>query len=101
MSNIKSLFRKTATLTNTNNTSLDTASKDNKPTDTPANTSANTPIEQTRWNGWGNININKKVSPHGAKLIKSHIGKTKKLNSVSLAQVLKTVPKSRLPAALT
>ena len=61
MSNIKSLFRKTATLTNTNNTSLDTASKDNKPTDTPANTSDNTHIEQTRWNGWGNININKKV----------------------------------------
>ena len=101
MSNIKSLFRKTATPTNTDNISLDTASKDNNPTNTPANTSANTPIEQTRWNGWGNININKKVSPHGAKLIKSHIGKTKKLNSVSLAQVLKTVPKSRLPAALT
>ena len=105
MSNIKSLFRKTATPTNTDNISLDTASKDNEPTNTPANipanTSANTPIEQTRWNGWGNININKKVSPHGAKLIKSHIGKTKKLNSVSLAQVLKTVPKSRLPADLT
>ena len=101
MSNIKSLFRKTATPNNTDNTSLDTDSKDNEPTNTPANTSANTPIEQTRWNGWGNININKKVSPHGAKLIKSHIGKTKKLNSVSLAQVLKTVPKSRLPADLT
>lgn len=101
MSNIKSLFRKTATPTNTDNISLDTTSKDNEPTNTPANTSANTPIEQTRWNGWGNININKKVSPHGAKLIKSHIGKTKKLNSVSLAQVLKTVPKSRLPAAIT
>ena len=100
MSNIKSLFRKKAISTNTDNISLDTASKDNDPTNTPANTSANTPIEQTRWNGWGNININKKVSPHGAKLIKSHIGKTKKLNSVSLAQVLKTVPKSRLPAAL-
>ena len=101
MSNITSLFRKKAISTNTDNISLDTASKDNDPTNTPANTSANTPIEQTRWNGWGNININKKVSPHGAKLIKSHIGKTKKLNSVSLAQVLKTVPKSRLPAALT
>ena len=101
MSNIKSLFRKKATPTNTDNISLDTALKDNEPTNTPANNSANTPIEQTRWNGWGNININKKVSPHGAKLIKSHIGKTKKLNSVSLAQVLKTVPKSRLPAALT
>ena len=101
MSNITSLFRKKATPTNTDNISLDTASKDNDPTNTPATTSANTPIEQTRWNGWGNININKKVSPHGAKLIKSHIGKTKKLNSVSLAQVLKTVPKSRLPAALT
>ncbi|MBO1530993.1 FAD-binding oxidoreductase [Psychrobacter sp. F1192] len=61
---------------------------------------SNTPIEQTRWNGWGNVNINKKVSPHGAKLIKSHIGKTKKLKSVSLQQVLKTVPKSRLPVAV-
>ncbi|MGP5202392.1 FAD-binding oxidoreductase [Psychrobacter aquimaris] len=61
---------------------------------------SNTPIEQTRWNGWGNININKKVSPHGAKLIKSHIGKTKKLSSVSLQQVLKTVPTSRLPTTI-
>ncbi|MDN5734155.1 FAD-binding oxidoreductase [Psychrobacter celer] len=60
----------------------------------------NTPIEQTRWNGWGNVNINKKVSPHGAKLIKSHIGKSTKLPSVSLKDVLKTVPKSRLPAAI-
>ena len=101
MSNITSLFRKKSTPTNTDNISLDTASKDNDPTNTPANTSANTPIEQTRWNGWGNISINKKVSPHGAKLIKSHIGKTKKLSSVSLQHVLKTVPKSRLPAAMT
>ncbi|MGE6361714.1 FAD-binding oxidoreductase [Psychrobacter glacincola] len=77
---------------NTNNTSIDAASKGH---------TVNTPIEQTRWNGWGNININKKVSAHGAKLIKSHIGKTKKLSSVSLAQVLKTVPKSRLPTAMT
>ena len=77
---------------NTNNTSIDAASKGH---------TANTPIEQTRWNGWGNININKKVSAHGAKLIKSHIGKTKKLSSVSLQQVLKTVPKSRLPVAMT
>lgn len=61
----------------------------------------NTPIEQTRWNGWGNININKTVSPHGAKLIKSFIGKTKKLSSISLNQVLKTVPDSRLPAAVS
>ena len=68
---------------------------------TATNSTANTPIEQTRWNGWGNVSINKTVSPHGAKLIKSHIGKTKKLSSVSLQQVLKTVPKSRLPAALT
>tara|TARA_R110002051_G_scaffold33139_4_gene74730 strand:+ start:1629 stop:3386 length:1758 start_codon:yes stop_codon:yes gene_type:complete len=103
MSKIKSLFRKTATSINTNNTLVDTASKDttskdNDPTNIPTN--ANTPIEQTRWNGWGNININKKVSAHGAKLIKSHIGKTKKLSSVSLQQVLKTVPKSRLPAAM-
>ena len=104
MSKIKSLFRKTATSINTDNTLVDTASKDttskdNDPTNIP--TSANTPIEQTRWNGWGNININKKVSAHGAKLIKSHIGKTKKLSSVSLQQVLKTVPESRLPAGLT
>ncbi|MFZ3143417.1 FAD-binding oxidoreductase [Psychrobacter glacincola] len=103
MSKIKSLFRKTATLINTDHTlvdnaSKDTASKDNDPTNIPTN--ANTPIEQTRWNGWGNININKKVSAHGAKLIKSHIGKTKKLSSVSLQQVLKTVPESRLPAAM-
>ena len=77
---------------NTNNTSIDAASKDH---------TVNTPIEQTRWNGWGNININKKVSAHGAKLIKSHIGKTRKLPSVSLQQVLKTVPKSRLPFAMT
>ncbi|MFZ3075188.1 MAG: FAD-binding oxidoreductase [Psychrobacter glacincola] len=103
MSKIKSLFRKTATLTNTDHTLVDTASKDtatkdNSPTNIPTN--ANTPIEQTRWNGWGNININKKVSAHGAKLIKSHIGKTKKLSSVSLQQVLKTVPKSRLPTAM-
>ena len=104
MSKIKSLFRKTATSINTDNTLVDTASKDtttkdNDPTNIPTN--ANTPIEQTRWNGWGNININKKVSAHGAKLIKSHIGKTKKLSSVSLQQVLKTVPESRLPAGLT
>ena len=99
MSKIKSLFRKTATSINTDNTLVDTASKDNDPTNIPTN--ANTPIEQTRWNGWGNISINKKVSPHGAKLIKSHIGKTKKLSSVSLQQVLKTVPESRLPAGLT
>jgi len=77
---------------NTNNTSIDTTSKGH---------TVNTPIEQTRWNGWGNININKKVSAHGAKLIKSHIGKTRKLSSVSLQQVLKTVPKSRLPIAMT
>ena len=97
MSKIKSLIRKTTTLANTNNPILDNVSK----IDAPINIAANTPIEQTRWNGWGNININKKVSAHGAKLIKSHIGKTKKLSSVSLQQVLKTVPKSRLPATIT
>ncbi|MDE4455843.1 FAD-binding oxidoreductase [Psychrobacter sp. DAB_AL62B] len=97
MSKIKSLIRKTTTSNNTDNTKLDNASKN----DTPINMTANTPIEQTRWNGWGNININKKVSAHGAKLIKSHIGKTKKLSSVSLQQVLKTVPESRLPAGIT
>ncbi|MGP4712807.1 MULTISPECIES: FAD-binding oxidoreductase [unclassified Psychrobacter] len=101
MSKLKSLLRKNPKANksvplaiasdskNTDNTSLDMTSK------------TNTPIEQTRWNGWGNVNINKKVSPHGAKLIKSQIGKTKKLKSVSLQQVLKTVPQSRLPAELT
>lgn len=97
MSKIKSLIRKNAKPANTNNPILDNVAK----SDASINVTANTPIEQTRWNGWGNVNINKKVSSHGAKLIKSHIGKTKKLNSVSLAQVLKTVPKSRLPAAMT
>ena len=102
MSKIKSFMRKTSktasisTTSPIDNTSLDTLSK----IDTSVTTPVNTPIEQTRWNGWGNISINKKVSPHGAKLIKSHIGKTKKLSSVSLQKVLKTVPKSRLPAAM-
>ena len=96
MSKIKSFIRKnsapiavTSDSKNADNTSIDIVSK------------TNTPIEQTRWNGWGNIDINKKVSPHGAKLIKSHIGKTKKLKSVSLEDVLKTVPESRLPDAIT
>ncbi|MGO1744189.1 MAG: FAD-binding oxidoreductase [Psychrobacter sp.] len=97
MSKIKSLIRKNAKPANTNNPILDNVAK----SDASINVTANTPIEQTRWNGWGNVNINKKVSSHGAKLIKSHIGKTKKLNSVSLQEVLKTVPKSRLPAAMT
>ena len=105
MSKIKSLFGKkptptTATINDADSIILD-AAKDNDSANTSNSTSANTPIEQTRWNGWGNISINKKVSPHGAKLIKSHIGKTKKLSSVSLQHVLKTVPKSRLPAAMT
>ena len=105
MSKIKSLFGKNPTSTavainDADSSALD-AAKDNDSANTSNSTSANTPIEQTRWNGWGNISINKKVSPHGAKLIKSHIGKTKKLSSVSLQQVLKTVPKSRLPAAMT
>ena len=102
MSKIKSFMRKTSktasisTTSPIDNTSLDTLSK----IDTSVTTPANTPIEQTRWNGWGNVSINKKVSLHGAKLIKSHIGKTKKLSSISLQKVLKTVPKSRLPAAM-
>ena len=105
MSKIKYLFGKNpaptaATINDADSSALD-AAKDNDSANTSNSTSANTPIEQTRWNGWGNISINKKVSPHGAKLIKSHIGKTKKLSSVSLQQVLKTVPKSRLPAAMT
>ena len=106
MSKIKSLFGKNSTpsavaINDADSSASDTAAKDNNPTHKSNSTSANTPIEQTRWNGWGNVSINKKVSPHGAKLIKSHIGKTKKLSSVSLQQVLKTVPKSRLPAAMT
>jgi len=100
MSKIKSLIRKATSFPatkNNDNNNLEPIQKNN----TATNPTANTPIEQTRWNGWGNVSINKTVSPHGAKLIKSHIGKTKKLSSVSLQQVLKTVPKSRLPAALT
>lgn len=94
MSKITSLLRK-VTASDTS-----TASKTDQPAlDFP--TTSNTPKEQTRWNGWGNININKAVSPHGAKLIKSHIGKTQKLSSVSLESVLNTVPPSRLPKALT
>ncbi|WP_201608580.1 FAD-binding oxidoreductase [Psychrobacter okhotskensis] len=105
MSKIKSLIRKSPKsdqsapiAVNSDNKNIDNISVDSVSKD---NTSLNTPIEQTRWNGWGNVSINKKVSPHGAKLIKSHIGKTNKLKSVSLQQVLKTVPKSRLPAELT
>ncbi|MCH1783127.1 FAD-binding oxidoreductase [Psychrobacter glaciei] len=105
MSKIKSLIRKSpesdqseSIAVNSDNKNIDNVSVDSVSKD---NTSLNTPIEQTRWNGWGNVSINKKVSPHGAKLIKSHIGKTNKLKSVSLQQVLKTVPKSRLPTALT
>jgi alkyldihydroxyacetonephosphate synthase len=103
MSKIKSLMRKTSKSASTavispiDTNRLDTGSKSNMSVITPVNI----PIEQTRWNGWGNVSINKKVSPHGAKLIKLHIGKTKKLSSVSLQKVLKTVPKSRLPATIT
>ena len=100
MRKIKSLIRKSTSIPatkNNDNNNVDPIQKNN----TAANSAVNTPIEQTRWNGWGNININKRVSAHGAKLIKSHIGKTKKLSSVSLQQVLKTVPKSRLPVAMT
>ena len=61
---------------------------------------SNTPLEDTRWNGWGNANVNKTVSKHGAKLIKSHIGKTKPLKSVSLQHVIDSVPASRLPKAV-
>ena len=103
MSKLNSLFRKTnkssstARAAHTDDTNLESGLKDHGTDNQPANT----PIEQTRWNGWGNVNINKKVSAHGAKLIKAHIGKTKKLPSVSLQEVLKTVPKSRLPSTIT
>ena len=105
MSKIKSLIHKksapTAEIIDNENTDDTKVGTDIKNSVLKTNTSFNTPIEQTRWNGWGNIDSNKKVSPQGAKLIKSRIGKTKKLKSVSLEDVLKTVPKSRLPAAIT
>ena len=94
MSKIKSPFGKTPKTAATATTTHETTS-------VATTATSNTPIEQTRWNGWGNVNVNKKVSAHGAKLIKSHIGKSKKLPSVSLDKVLKTVPKSRLPAEIT
>ncbi|WP_435979547.1 FAD-binding oxidoreductase [Psychrobacter sp. DM4] len=103
MRKIKSLIRKNDKRTPLAVTS-DSKNADNTSQDADIKRTVsqnNTPIEQTRWNGWGNVSINKKVSSHGAKLIKSHIGKTKKLTSVSLQHVLKTVPTSRLPAELT
>lgn len=103
MSKIKSLIRKNDKRTPLAVTS-DSKNADNTSQDADIKRTVsqnNTPIEQTRWNGWGNVSINRKVSSHGAKLIKSHIGKTKKLTSVSLQHVLKTVPTSRLPAELT
>lgn len=96
MSKIKSPFGKTP-----KTAPAATATTPHETTSVATKATRNTPIEQTRWNGWGNVSINKKVSAHGAKLIKSHIGKSKKLPSVSLNKVLKTVPKSRLPAAIT
>ncbi len=105
MSKIKSLIHKksasTAEIVDNKNTDDTNVGTDLKSSVLKTDTSFNTPIEQTRWNGWGNIDSNKKVSPQGAKLIKSHIGKTKKLKSVSLQDVLKTVPKSRLPDAIS
>lgn len=98
MSKLTALFRKALSASTSSNTS-NTPKAD--PLEVTASNESNTPKEQTRWNGWGNININKEVSPHGAKLIKSHIGKTKKLSSVTLESVIKTVPPSRLPSALT
>lgn len=98
MSKLTALFRKALSASTSSNTS-NTPKAD--PLEVTASNESNTPKEQTRWNGWGNININKEVSPHGAKLIKSHIGKTKKLSSVTLESVIKTVPPSRLPTALT
>ena len=110
MSTIKSLIRKPpksdkaaplAVISDHNNTDSTSLDTDLKSLILKTHASLNTPIEQTRWNGWGNVSINKKVSVHGATLIKSHIGKTKKLKSVSLQHVLKTVPQSRLPAAIS
>ncbi len=101
MSKIKSLIRKSPKADNSMPLAITSDSKNADNTSQNMASKTNTPIEQTRWNGWGNIDINKKVSPHGAKLIKSHIGKTKKLKSVSMQQVLKTVPESRLPTEVT
>ena len=67
MSKLKSLISKsnksvpiaiTSDSKDTDNTSLDTDIKRTV-------SQINTPIEQTRWNGWGNVNINKKVSHMG------------------------------------
>lgn len=91
MSKITSFLRQALPYSKSNNST---------PLAIEAPTNNNTPKQQTRWNGWGNIHFNKPVSPHGARLIKSHIGKTKKLTSVSLNTVLKTVPESQLPAEL-
>lgn len=94
MSNIISLFRNAVSSSKPNKAEVPAL-------EAPKAETSNIPKEQTRWNGWGNIHFNKAVSPHGAKLIKSHIGKTKKLPSVSLDSVLETVPPSRLPTAIT
>ena len=69
MSKLTALFRKALSASTSSNTS-NTPKAD--PLEVTASNESNTPKEQTRWNGWGNININKEVSPHGAKLIKSH-----------------------------
>lgn len=53
-----------------------------------------------RWNGWGDDSTTKKVSKHGAALIKNVIGETQPLAEASLKQVLKAVPKTRLPKAV-
>lgn len=58
------------------------------------------PTAQRRWNGWGNEQTTKKVSPQGANLIKSIIGKTNVLPSASLQSVKAKVPGSRLPKQL-
>lgn len=50
-----------------------------------------------RWNGWGDENYIKEVSDHGRRLIHSIIGEAKPLPEVTLEQVVKQVPASRLP----
>lgn len=101
MSKLLSLFRKSSITPSLSSTKSSTEPNTQDTHSMTPMVDSNTPKEQTRWNGWGNVQINKEVSPHGARLIKTRIGKTKKLPSVSLQAVIDTVPKSRLPKALT
>lgn len=50
-----------------------------------------------RWNGWGDDGYVKEVSPHGAALIESIIGKTEALSDVTFEEVKAKVPATRMP----